>query len=228
MCVPAPQSRKWPPASHLLWCRVRISCLPTAISALHGDTLRDILTPSMKHRLFGILSIASLVLCVAMAVVWIRSCWVANFWGCYRVGGNCMVTLLSYTGHLGLCNGYSVGESLTPIQGWFEEHAETREPHDEDWAYLGFYAVIGPRWGVVVPNWFICLAATIPPYLWFRSYRRHRRAALKELCPNCSYDLRASKKRCPEYGAPIAASAASSMPSSTPQGQGGVGSAAGG
>ena len=54
---------------------------------------------------------------------------------------------------------------------------------------------------VFVPFWLLLTLAAVPTaVLW----RRDRRTAKPGCCVNCGYDLRASKKTCPECGTAIA------------------------
>lgn len=63
-----------------------------------------------------------------------------------------------------------------------------------------------------IPAWWIALLALILPALWARKWVRHCQLVAPGLCPQCGYDLRASKDRCPECGMPIhAKSIGSSM-----------------
>jgi hypothetical protein len=55
---------------------------------------------------------------------------------------------------------------------------------------------------VVLPNWAVMLLVLIFPAVWSGRYFR-KRASLDGLCPNCSYDLRATLTRCPECGLDI-------------------------
>jgi hypothetical protein len=70
--------------------------------------------------------------------------------------------------------------------------------------YRGPDALGGPmiykELSVTLPFWFVALMTAVLPVLWFRSSRRRRRVRRDGLCPNCSYDLRASPDRCPECG----------------------------
>lgn len=61
-------------------------------------------------------------------------------------------------------------------------------------------------WSLTVPYWFIQLIMTAPSVLLIRQWCRLNRRLCQvasDICSNCSYDLRASKDRCPECGRPI-------------------------
>jgi hypothetical protein len=77
---------------------------------------------------------------------------------------------------------------------------------------LGFYTILHASrqpdvWSseldVGCPVWFLTFLFSFLPALWLRRHLRHRRQLRQGLCPTCSYDLRASKERCPECGSPI-------------------------
>ena len=81
-----------------------------------------------------------------------------------------------------------------------------------DWERAGFawYEWFTPdkRNGVamgVAPLWSIAAATLVLPLAWttlrLRSCIRRRRNERSGLCPACGYDLRASPQRCPECGA---------------------------
>lgn len=75
----------------------------------------------------------------------------------------------------------------------------------------GFYSQSRPHpsghdWVVRVPTWLLFTPALIPLAAQFdRRFRARRRTRLigESRCPDCGYDLRASKDRCPECGRPI-------------------------
>jgi hypothetical protein len=60
----------------------------------------------------------------------------------------------------------------------------------------------------IAPFWSLTLAATALPLTWttlrFRSRRRQRRNVSQGHCPICNYDLRATPDRCPECGTVVA------------------------
>jgi predicted amidophosphoribosyltransferase len=47
------------------------------------------------------------------------------------------------------------------------------------------------------------LPLTVPPVILVLRHRRQKRRLRQNLCPECGYDLRATKDRCPECGTPI-------------------------
>jgi hypothetical protein len=61
---------------------------------------------------------------------------------------------------------------------------------------------------VTMPDWPVASIAAILPGIWSFLFARRRgelrRRARRGLCAKCGYDLRASIKRCPECGTPIA------------------------
>jgi len=56
---------------------------------------------------------------------------------------------------------------------------------------------------IVLAWWPVMLLAGILPSFRFFSWRRRRLRRRSGMCVKCSYDLRASKDRCPECGTPV-------------------------
>jgi hypothetical protein len=162
----------------------------------------------MRRRLFTIPSTLSLLLCVVVCVLWVRSYWVpesVSYWGNAHVLG-----LYSSKGRVALT-------LATGMIGPAEREAG---------GYGLFYKVVNPapvitsgRWGVVirripvgggtwsgtmhmvvVHDWLPVAAAVLLPaaLLYRRVQMRNRRPGL---CTICGYDLRATPDRCPECGA---------------------------
>jgi hypothetical protein len=162
----------------------------------------------VKRRLLNLLAVLSLLLCVAVCVLWAAL-------------PRAMPAQFYTSGHR-----YSV--HWTPESMWLEVTAGVRDarggfraPAGQGWASswdwpqplpLGFgygrSPVGDPRAafyrGVALPWWFLFSAPLVLPAWrlvgWRLAARRHRRAARKHLCPHCGYDLRASPGRCPECG----------------------------
>jgi hypothetical protein len=161
----------------------------------------------MKRRLFSILTAVSLLLFVAMGVLWVRSYWVRervcstffepsspNVWD---------VVLSSNCGSLAL--GFVTGvEGSFGLFNYTSERAEATVPETVA-QRCGFgYWHLRRLWMIQIPLWLPVLATAILPALWLRNWRqRDRLAHLRRLCLKCGYDLRASKERCPECGTAI-------------------------
>ncbi|MDB5296507.1 MAG: hypothetical protein JWO31_2490, partial [Phycisphaerales bacterium] len=158
-------------------------------------------SPPMPRRVFTLLSAASLVLCAATCVLWVRSYWVVDSYGWDRPGGHrqlssCRGSVILFTLPGATPGRFSVGHSAWPAS----EGAQVGErvapgvtTYDE-----GTMRFVG------VAYWLACAppAAMVTPLFaggWLRRRRRRRRKA--GLCPACGYDLRASPGRCPECGA---------------------------
>jgi hypothetical protein len=185
----------------------------------------------MRRRLFAILSIVSLVLCVATSVLWVLS---------YTDSG-----VISYHGRLYAWHiSYPRGErawvstngegqpsdrtELNPavnIQVAREAYVDGMTINPPQFSALGgeFWSarLFGKGWGntgpngvevpavnywlVVVPQWWTVTAFGFLPALAAAMAvcraLRQRRRAAKGRCPSCGYDLRATPDRCPECGA---------------------------
>jgi hypothetical protein len=170
----------------------------------------------MLRRLFTILSALSLLLCVAMAVLWPLS---------YPVP--LVLERMSPTGHVYAAagrGGLYLGRYAWPERPyavnvraghWKQNLAEGHDVtfHKYSWNYgfgerRGGVAFGGGDFGYTVlrvPLWFAAAVfAVLPAVHGARAglaYRRQRKGLLRGLCPSCGYDLRATPGRCPECGA---------------------------
>jgi hypothetical protein len=162
------------------------------------------------RRLLTLLSAASLVLCVATCVLWVRS---------YRKSD--AVVLVGPSGHHGV-----QWVSGLLLLGSDDAGGTRRELRVDSWdaggadarfgsgrlARLGFASerVASPgvsAWRCSTPLWSVAaVLSALAARAAIASAATRRRARRTGLCPACGYDLRASPERCPECGtAPAAA-----------------------
>jgi hypothetical protein len=182
----------------------------------------------LTRYLFTFCSAVSLLLCVAVCVLWVRSYSYCDYWQASEEGKCRIRYLVSDSGQIGHYE-YS-WDSGIPVPGL--------PLKDERWDYhrasagaavLPFpgkrESVWGFAWGVTrkhtlrgrfdysgpaitveswMPYWALATVMAVLPLLWARSRWRRSRARSRQnegFCPACGYDLRASPERCPECGA---------------------------
>ena len=188
----------------------------------------------MKRRLFTTLSALSLLLCVAMAALFLRSVWFADwirFDSIRRAGegdGRRAINSLVASDAGGLLFRWET--YVRPSGAWAPRGSDNgrwasvgseRRPAGPSLAgsltfrcgwnqYQYQYQPGGMRpvltVGVAFPTWLLALLFAVLPAASLR--RRLRPKRRPGLCPSCGYDLRATPDRCPECGAvPAKASA---------------------
>ena len=164
----------------------------------------------MKRRLFNILSALSLVLCVAILALAIRSYWRHDVVLHYTPTKTAIPVWMvqSLNGRLWLCWG-DRGESAQDGPGqWLYYSNRSAPTSSASLSHTLFEyqeAVNGTHVirSAAIRDWWLIAATLALPCLWFRSHRRSRLAERKGLCPKCGYDLRATPDRCPECGTPV-------------------------
>ena len=149
----------------------------------------------MIRRLFAILAGMSLVTCAAIIVLWVHSYsheeTLISPWLSRHLGALCIIT--SDAGEIEIELDGS-GDGLGPMQT------------TASWSHLGV-SVMQMRQGsmiiesVNVHYWDLPIVLGIVPLTWVATIRKARWGDGR--CRRCGYDLRASKDRCPECGAPI-------------------------
>jgi hypothetical protein len=179
----------------------------------------------VKRRLFNVLAAVSLVLCLATAALWVRSCWRLDFivtreWDSSS-GNRLFIRFLVLTSSWGGVEfaTYRYDEPLAgvgprpaqPLVAWHSQPDPSliagRSPGLM--GRLNFYAGVQDRqYGVqrehinriVLPHWLIVAACAVLPGLWLRRFGRTRHRSAAGRCRTCGYDLRATADRCPECG----------------------------
>lgn len=165
---------------------------------------------TMRRRLFSIVTVMSLVLCVASVAMWVRSLSYSEMVA-YN-GDSVEIGAVYLDGWVVVLDGFSFDK------GWFFESklVEARADIDQSFDYyqrgceyeLSFAGVHifrnGPysKWVVFIPLWLTTLLTLPAPILWLIFFRKNsRRYRLAHgLCVGCGYDMRASEGACPECG----------------------------
>ena len=169
----------------------------------------------MRRGVFTLASALSLLLCVAAAVLWVRSGRTLDMVGYHW---------WRYTGHeYGF--GFTSGRGGLQIE-WSHYRQSVPPERDRRWthfvrlnpAYAGTLPGRSPwhhpfsfdRYGsstgadqvseLVLPIWTFLFGFAILPTLWLFALLRTRRRAQSFHCSKCGYDLRATPDRCPECG----------------------------
>jgi hypothetical protein len=179
----------------------------------------------MRRRLIKLVVAGSLLLAVAVAVVWVwsyRLCVRAS----YGAGGTTAraVSLYSWRGSLHVwitrADRSPAWPQHPPKWGWVTSprviHDTTLANEPSRFGFLGVvlashdrvssgtlpgavpYTMHDRFIGAIVPYWLIECVLLAPGVVWLA--RRRRRRTPRGLCPQCGYDLRATPGRCPECG----------------------------
>jgi hypothetical protein len=166
----------------------------------------------MKRRLLNFLTVLSLLLCVAVAVLWVRSYWMADAWGWARESAAVHAGADSGRLRVGwtvLAPGSTFAPSKTMHISWrlgVDPPAITLPTTVSILGFAvhrnklpsGFDSAI-----LLLPFWFVAGVASLPPAVLLRAARRRREREQQmrnHLCSRCGYDLRATPGRCPECG----------------------------
>src|SRR5258706_10489088 len=151
---------------------------------------------------FSVLAALSLLLCMATAMLWVRSYFVADILkdnlANREIGSTHGRLVASWSnGHLPITINWRWTQ-LSPIDV------------DQRLRINGFHVTVGFAYyqpspmgirGVMAPHWAMALLFAVLPTI--QAYRRilfHRRCLVPTSCVKCGYDLRATPDRCPECG----------------------------
>jgi hypothetical protein len=171
----------------------------------------------VRRRLLKVLMVLSLLLCVAVVVLWVRSYWRGD---CVSVAvdrlprGIAEWFVRSNDGVLYFArNDYVInnpGYDPRPLtwdsheanQVFASPSAQARNPH----FVLGPFSLGGGNLSNVtkiaftIPHWFPAALAAVVPTIWLARSARARRRRRGGFCVRCGYNLRATPGRCPECG----------------------------
>jgi hypothetical protein len=172
--------------------------------------------------LFDIAAVVSLLLCVAMAAMCIRSRWRCDQWKnpLPQVSDTTMVRDIELDSNDGLILLLSARSSMAdidpgdrgggfdsePVFDWRPMLNQVSRPGGLQHRFFTYYSTShgeGSAVEVIFPYWMPVTALAILPLLEVRYLLRSgriRRRRLRGLCVTCGYDLRATPERCPECG----------------------------
>lgn len=185
----------------------------------------------MRRRLFTILSVVSLVLCIVTLALWARSYWAGDSFGIGQwTVDRADTQYVQWTatgmatggGHFAfgtLTNGLAPSPSAQKLPArWFwgwgsggllqYRSLAGLNPGPIGLTHLAFRLTFSTNpYGslLILPGWFLALLFGVLPAIRHRLAGRWRRQSRSRqgLCITCGYDLRASQDRCPECSTPI-------------------------
>jgi hypothetical protein len=195
------------------WFAIMPLCLwPSILVAamLWGWRPCPVRTNTRCEHIFGAACMASSILCIAIALMWMRGLHATeNWWKVSKSG--------TY---------YSMGVAENRVglawpHDWYRRndlrwHHEVRSSRST-WELRGIVQIWGSLWGdlrvereysfrrIRIPFWLLYALAAAFPVLWCRERATRPPDWSSGFCPCCGYDLRASEGRCPECGTPIPA-----------------------
>jgi hypothetical protein len=148
----------------------------------------------LRRRLFDFLTILSLLLCLAIAALYVRAFTCRDEIHTSIFRHDCIIASFPHHVHVILAAHASIrayDTSLTHGLGQYPSRSKYLQPR---------LSSTGLYWEISVPFWLPLLFAGALP-VWFASTTwQWRRRARLGLCPHCGYDLRATPGRCPECG----------------------------
>ena len=178
--------------------------------------------PDMKRHRPNVLRMLSLLLCAAVAALWVRS--YGSIDGLCVESDRCFHEAYTWRGGLwyGTLTGSASGTPPLPSSIKRIDYGDPQlkllcEDIRRGWiGWVGFGATSATSGTTstrvrlyVVPLWLPGVALAFPPVLGLLGRRRHTRQNSRGLCRSCGYDVRATPDRCPECEADVATAAGS-------------------
>lgn len=161
----------------------------------------------VRCRLFNLLTILSLLLCVAMCVLWVRSYFVGDAWDWPTRTGRAGVDSCRGSLSVGRVDVPPAALATIPRGNLFTSKPASRAAAERlkpAWSFAGFALAHFDFGGMQatelhVPFWVLVLSTGVTPAVYV--VRRLRAPLRLGTCRQCGYDLRATPTRCPECGA---------------------------
>jgi hypothetical protein len=185
----------------------------------------------VKRRLLDLLTVASLLLCVAVASLWVRSHFVEDQ-ACWTASTSRRLGFISSLGRVKVWHSTLLRPAADTYgaPGWSyssDRPSRALQPDVPGDAATGWNPFGIGAWdrahgqgryhsrGVLVGYWLPAALLAVPPALWLwrlpaRRAGRARSRSFRGLCPGCGYDLRGTPERCPECGADASVSSSKS------------------
>ena len=176
----------------------------------------------MRRRLVNLFSVVSLLLCLALAGLWLRQFQHFDFLHHYRAAPDDRCGTLTIVESAGSWLAVDIiqystidpptSRNFRAMGRWYTQSPlggasrHNPVPGARGGELIGFefqtVATNAYVWHrVVIPLWFLIVSTAVAPILRARSAIRRRRRVKLNLCRTCGYDLRATPERCPECGA---------------------------
>lgn len=175
----------------------------------------------MLRRLLNLVTALSLLLCLAVVALWVRSHFRSDT---ISREENTKCSLSLSRGEVMFVHqgewAWNFEPRVRPLEWHYWAVPGTGNPSDSAvrifgggyWEVAGFGHAAGRPAGLgvmlrvyVFPLWFVALCSALLPGIKVWAWRRRSRARRSGLCPACGYDLRATSGRCPECGNPTVA-----------------------
>ena len=149
-----------------------------------------------RRRAFTILSVISLILCLATLVLGARSYWRYDAIKRFSSRDSYLWQLISVRGRIEL-------ERVGPFQAIHGGTPARNRPGPKLQYQLNMtYRAPADVTLFAIPHWSLAVLFAIVPAFYLHAAVRSRRRRRIGLCPTCGYDLRATPERCPECGTP--------------------------
>jgi hypothetical protein len=159
----------------------------------------------LRRRLLNFVTVLSLLLCLAVMVLWVTSYLPEQFHLFSHKGRILLIFASKFRAHL-----LSEDEGRLPLDEVVVHISgyTAGEPGAVHGRFVGFEIALTERqygfWFFAIPHWAVALPlAAGAAWGWWASRRRRRREQAGR-CLQCGYDLRSSTDLCPECGTPVA------------------------